>query len=589
MSAIGSNWLSSAATGRPAEAAEAFRRAIAAGGSGLALALPLAMALSAAGEAAQAVAVALAAQARRPKEFLFTNLAGVVLRRAGRLKEAQAAFETARKLDPRAVSACQNLGNLHDQLGRFREAVAAYQAGLKIEPRNADLHRLHGRALRLGGDPKAAVQSFERALTLGAAGLDALTDLIGTLLDLGEEERGLAALARARQASPGDGRIDILEARVAFRLGRREAARALVERALEAMPGDVDGTLLLARLHGDGDLQGANAALRRGVAANPKATRLLSALIENLVRSRYGDEAEHLQEAYELGCRLLRTDPGNILAHAKSLHTVFLLMLDHDRLAASGSLADLAPRWIAEGNIAGLHYELGQVRSMEDRLRLVEWHREWGRREARGITPLHPPATTAPADALAKPALATGRKLRIGFMSSDLRDHPVTYFAMPLLEGFDRDRVEVFCYSFYERERDRMQAHIEQQVTGFRWWPRKPSAEVAAGIAEDRLDILFELGGTTAMNKLDVMAHRPARIGASWLGYPHSAGLEAIDTILVDPYIMPSDPRLLIERPFEMPESWVALSPIGFRDVPIEADLPEERRGYLTFGTMNNP
>ena len=114
-------------------------------------------------------------------------------------------------------------------------------------------------------------------------------------------------------------------------------------------------------------------------------------------------------------------------------------------------------------------------------------------------------------------------------MSSDLRDHPVTYFAMPLLEGFDRDRVEVFCYSFYERERDRMQAHIEQQVTGFRWWPRKPSAEVAAGIAEDRLDILFELGGTTAMNKLDVMAHRPARISASWLGYPHSAGLEAID------------------------------------------------------------
>ena len=101
--------------------------------------------------------------------------------------------------------------------------------------------------------------------------------------------------------------------------------------------------------------------------------------------------------------------------------------------------------------------------------------------------------------------------------------------------------------------------------------------------------MLFELGGTTAMNKLDVMAYRPARIGASWLGYPHSAGLEVIDYILVDPYIRPSDPRLLIEQPFELAESWVALSRMGFSDVPIEDTLPEERRGALTFGTMNNP
>jgi predicted O-linked N-acetylglucosamine transferase (SPINDLY family) len=101
--------------------------------------------------------------------------------------------------------------------------------------------------------------------------------------------------------------------------------------------------------------------------------------------------------------------------------------------------------------------------------------------------------------------------------------------------------------------------------------------------------MLFELGGTTAMNKLDVMAYKPARIGASWLGYPHSAGMERIDYILVDPYIRPSDPRLLIEQPFELPESWVAMGQIGFREVPIEDTLPEERRGHLTFGTMNNP
>ncbi|WP_165982388.1 tetratricopeptide repeat protein [Dankookia rubra] len=569
-----------AASGRMAEAAEAFGKAIQAGASAIALAVPHAMALSGAGRAEEALAVARAAQAKRPKDVLLTNLLGIMQKRAGRLREAQATFEAARKLDPRAVSACQNLGNLHDQLGRFREAAAAYQAGLRIEPRNADLLRLLGRTLRTAGDHAAAVAAFERAMALGPPHLDLLTDLVGTLVDMGETDRAFGMIERGRKLRGGDPRVDILEARLALRLGRPEEARALVERALAVAPGDADGAVLLARLHGEGNLEAANGALRRGLAANPESVVLITRLIENLTRSRYGDEAQHLQEAYELSCRLLQSNPGAALMHAKPLRTAFLRCLDHDRLDACGRLVDIAPRWIADGEIAGLHYELGNVRTLQDRLDIVEWHRAWGQRETRAITPLALPTT---------PALATGRKLRIGFMSSDLRDHPVTYFALPLLEQYDRDRVEVFCYSFNERERDPVQAHIEQQVTGFRWWPRRPSAEVAAGIAQDGLDILFELGGTTAMNKLDVMAYRPARIGASWLGYPHSAGLETIDTILVDPYIKPDDPRLLIERPFELAESWVALSPMGFRDVPIEESLPEERRGALTFGTMNNP
>jgi predicted O-linked N-acetylglucosamine transferase (SPINDLY family) len=166
----------------------------------------------------------------------------------------------------------------------------------------------------------------------------------------------------------------------------------------------------------------------------------------------------------------------------------------------------------------------------------------------------------------------------------------VSYFALPLLELYDRERVEVYCYSFYEGARDQVQARIEGKVDAFRWWPRQPVRRVAEDIARDDLDILFDLGGSTAMNKLEVMAHRPARIGASWLGYPHSAGLEEIDYILTDPYITPADARLLIEKPYEMPESWVTLGKLGFHaHHQVTEGLPEERLGRLTFGTMNNP
>jgi predicted O-linked N-acetylglucosamine transferase (SPINDLY family) len=85
------------------------------------------------------------------------------------------------------------------------------------------------------------------------------------------------------------------------------------------------------------------------------------------------------------------------------------------------------------------------------------------------------------------------------------------------------------------------------------------------------------------------MAHQPAPVQVSWLGYPHSSGLSRIGYILIDPYLKPPDPRMLLEQPFEMPSSWVCLGPLGFANQPIESRLPEERFGRLTFGTMNNP
>jgi len=174
-------------------------------------------------------------------------------------------------------------------------------------------------------------------------------------------------------------------------------------------------------------------------------------------------------------------------------------------------------------------------------------------------------------------------------MSSDLRDHPVAYFALPIFQHYDRSRFEIVCYTCHPAPPDPVQIYVQQQVAAMRFMLEASDAEIAQRIADDDLDILFELGGSTRYNRLEVMAYRAAPVQASWLGYPHSAGLETIDYILVDPYLKPEDPALLIEKPLEMPESWVSLGPIGFRNEPIEVALPEERQGALTFGTMNSP
>ncbi|MCR5877521.1 hypothetical protein LRS04_03365 [Phenylobacterium sp. J367] len=175
-------------------------------------------------------------------------------------------------------------------------------------------------------------------------------------------------------------------------------------------------------------------------------------------------------------------------------------------------------------------------------------------------------------------------------MSSDLRQHPVGYFALPLFDHVDRERFEVFVYSYNLGKSDPLQEYIAGQVEAYRWWPDISVRDAAQAIADDQLDMLIELGGSTYMNKLEVMAWRPAKLQASWLGYPHSAGLSTIDYFVCDPYSKPEQPDLLIEQPLVMPHTWLALGRAVFSDQhPMTDGLPEDRNGFITFGTANNP
>jgi protein O-GlcNAc transferase len=561
-----------------AAAAEAYGRARTAGAALKLAARGHALALSELGRHAEAVEAYKPWFAKNPKDHVVLNMMGVLLKRANRLNKAAEVLEAARKLRPSELSPLQNLGNVYEALNQPEKAAKCFAAAIKINPNIADLWRFLGRQQTSLGELEAAVESYKRAFALTPNDSLVCALLVQGLQLAGQiaQARDLAAKLRAERS---DAEYAVIEARLAFRTGDAPHALRILNDVLAQSPLHFNSNMLLATILGDSDREGANAALERAVATAPDNFEAFERLTDSLVRSRHGSEAAHIERSYQLAKELMLRFPARIPDAARTLRTIFMRVLDEDRMAQTGSLPSLLAFWQAEGRHSFVHYELGQVETLDDRIALVEWHRQWGRRASARITPVTPAAA---------PALHLGRKLRIGFMSSDLRNHPVTYFALPLLEGYDRDSVEVFCYSFCEKAPDKMQEHLAAQVTAFRHWPRAVAPQVAEGIAADGLDILFELGGSTAMNKLEVMAYRPARLGASWLGYPHSAGLEQIDLILTDPYLRPEDPRLLIERPFEMPATWVCLSRM-FAPHVIAEGTPQSRKGHLTFGTANNP
>ena len=145
------------------------------------------------------------------------------------------------------------------------------------------------------------------------------------------------------------------------------------------------------------------------------------------------------------------------------------------------------------------------------------------------------------------------RRLRIGYVSPDLRQHAVMRYFEPVLVHHDPRQVEVFCYAEVANP-DAVTARVQALAHHWRWTFGKSATRVAEEICADDIDILVDLAGHTAKNRLDVFAHKPAPVQATWLGYPNTTGLTTIDYRLTDDVMdPPGQPVLDTEELFRLP------------------------------------
>lgn len=517
---------------------------------------------------------------RFPRDFELLNVRGVSLRRLKRHREALAMLEQATKALPKNPAGQQNYGNVLLDLGEGAKAEGVFSRLVRANPRNSEYQRQLARAFVKQGKVDPALMRFRQAVAVKPDNIDAWLDIVGLLAEENRPQDAEAQMDKAIAANPGNARL--LEGKSMFLRRTGQAARA--ESFMnDLLPTHGDVAWLhhqLGVLTGERNREQGNRLLRRAMALDPSRLDYVTALIENLERTRSGDEGGHIEEAYQLSKSVLDRRPEFTDATTKILCEILIRVCDYESLARVGDFRTLGRGWADSGRHTALLKQMARVRSDEDRFELLEQHHTWGRgvETAAARRPIKRPAP--------RPA---GGKVRLGFMSSDLRQHPVGYFALPLFDHIDRERFEVFVYSFYTGKEDVTQRHITEQVTGYRWWPDISIPGAAEKIAEDQLDILIELGGSTHMNKLEVMAYKPAPIQASWLGYPHSAGLEAIDYLVCDPITVPPRLELLMEKPLLMPKSWIALGARFFSNIVEIKDAPELRNGFITYGTANNP
>ncbi|MBF0450143.1 MAG: tetratricopeptide repeat protein [Candidatus Magnetomorum sp.] len=203
-------------------------------------------------------------------------------------------------------------------------------------------------------------------------------------------------------------------------------------------------------------------------------------------------------------------------------------------------------------------------------------HQEWGLQVAKNITPVFFHSNMPDRH----------RPIRVGYISPDFRMHPVAFFIEPILKNHDSRNIEVYCYSDVQKA-DAVTSRLETYQNVWRNISGYSNKAVSEQICSDGIDILVDLSGHTANNRLCVFAEKPAPVQATYLGYVNTSGLKVMDYRFTDAYAdPPNHDHLYSETLIRIDPCFCCYHP---PDISVHvSELPALSNGYMTFGAFHN-
>lgn len=492
----------------------------------------------------------------------------VRVHQSGDLNAAEAAYRHLLKAVPTHAPALSNLGAIRAKLGDEDEAVRLYQLALAAYPNFPDalfnlgnIHRRAGRMEEAGelfrsctvADPDHAPAHFNLGLVAAQFGLFA------------EAEAGFR---RVVEIEGKVGRAHLRLGEVLHRLGRADEGVKHLREYAAAFPDDSAGQYQLALALAAGgnaaDAVGILQGLLRRTPDNADAHNALGLAQASL--GRQDDAVHHFERAVSLKPEMAEGWSNLAVCLAEQGRTDEAI----DAFRKALVVRPLAPL-IHSNLLLNLNYSSRQTPE-----KVRDEHFAWGDKydESERKAEPHPP-------------LDPGRKLRVGYLSSEYRDHPVSGLLRGVLEHHDRDQFEVFAYANLNRA-DATTDQLKVQADHWRPIAGMTAPAVAQAIHDDKIDILVDVGGHTHGVNLLTFALRPAAVQVSLGGYPNTTGLSAVGYRITDPI---SDPpgateAFYREQLVRLPEvPWVYRPPA---DAPLVNPLPALARRQFTFGCLNN-
>lgn len=464
-----------------------------------------------------------------------THLLGVIRYQQGRHGEAVPLIEKAVALNPKSAAYHKNLGSAYQGLGRTEDAVRRHKEALRLDPRYHEAHHGLAEAQRARGEHVEAVASYRKAIEIAPEFIHALNGLAISLAAVGNHKEAEKLYRRAIEIKPDFAEAHVNLANLLKLGGRRKEAESHFEKALALQPRSLPALVNLGNLYKDeGRIAESIDKYKAALEVQPGFAPAHNNLA-NLYKDR-GESAAALEQ-FRLA---IRSDPSLVDAHSNLL--------------------------------LGLHYTTAAAPE-----EIYREHLAWARIHADPLQGEQRPHDNDP---------DPERRLRIGYVSPDFRRHPVASFMEPVLENHDRAGFEIVCYANVERpdqvtKRLREKADLWRDLRGVR------DDQAAALARRDGIDLLVDLAGHTAFSRMRMFARKPAPVQVSWLGYPDTTGLAAMDYRLSDAFADPPGEadRLHTERIVRLPHGFHCFRPPA--EAPEPGPLPMASAGHPTFASFN--
>lgn len=498
----------------------------------IAEAVEMAARLQAAGELQRAEAIYRSILAVQPQQPDALHLLGVVMLQRNNPAAAIDLIGQAIAHRPGTAMYHNNLGKAYRSQERFEEALAQFRRALQLEPNMVEALYNSGEALRWLGDLDGAIEMLEKAAAARPQFTDVHFQLGNALLMRGRPDEAAMRYRRVIQLDPEQAIAYKELASSLYQQGKPRDAIAQFQKALTLRPDDPYTWSQLANAYLSlGELDESESCQRRALQLDASLSEAHENL-GNVLKSK-----GRVTAAISCYRRAIELDPHNARAHSN-----LLLCLNYLIDCDSGDI--------------------------------LEEHKKWGQAHSLPAVLVHDNDTDPE------------RRLRIGYVSPDLRTHAVAYFVEPLLKHHDPMRFEIICYAEVTRPdkvTERMKSYVHKWRSTCGWSDRR----LIDTIRTDGIDILVDLAGHTSGNRLVAFTAKPAPVQVSYIGYVNTTGLSTIDYRLTDELTDPPADRIFYtEKLVYLKNGFSCYAPPSA--APDISPLPSSRSGYVTFASFSN-
>jgi|TARA_B100000315_G_scaffold258240_1_gene309651 predicted O-linked N-acetylglucosamine transferase (SPINDLY family) len=443
-------------------------------------------------------------------------------------------YERAIEIRPDYTEAYNNLGNACRDLSHIDEAIEAYKRALTIQPERAEIHNNLGRALYDSGCSEYALACYRKAISIDPGHAQAFNNLGSALRNLGELEQAVTSFKEAISINPNYAQAYSNLGAALHGSGESEEALTCIRKALSIQPDCAEAHYNLGSVLYDlGSVDESVASYEKAISLKPDYTEAHINLGSVL------QEKGQLTEAVAICRKAVSIDPNNVQASSNLLFVV-----------------NYNPSLSAEDIFA-------EYRRWNDR-HAAPLKDTWIRHE------IVPPS---------------GRRIKVGYVSPDFRNHSARFFIEPLLANHNHLEVEIFCYGEVKRE-DSFTERCKELSDHWLNTVGMSDAALASRIRADGIDVLMDLAGHSVGNRLLVFARRPAPVQITWLGYGYTTGMDAMDYFLADAHFVPHGfDHLFSETVHRIPRLPFAYQPPD--DMPATGALPAQQRDHVTFGCFS--